>query len=239
LKFLDKKISDENDDSFASCTEEIELPILPLTDSPLNNQNIGISRIGVSAGPQSRLITNNESDCGNLMAMHTAEMETKREKMKQFKIVIYVESYEDYTHNNSMASNPSMNNSLREFEQFELNAAASVTTDSNLYNFASPSNNLTRNVIEGVNIQPVKQTSPSAYTAPSSGRSQLKSSDDEFIFQATPINYENVYPVQRDDLLSKPPLSGGSPQNSAFSNRYLFYLNIYTQKITLINFNLL
>ncbi len=158
-------------------------------------------------------------------ANHTSamEMETKREKMKQFKITIYVESYEDYTQNNSIQSNSSINSSLREFEQNELNAAASTFDDSNLLPVVppSPSNHLTRNVIEGVNIQPVKQPANNSNNAtPSTGRSQLKSSDDEFFFQAPTMNYENMYPVLNDSLNnSKPPLGeAGGPHTSGLSN---------------------
>ena len=81
---LEKKLSDENDDeSYASCTDEIE-------NAPaLSRDTVPALRISTLRSSQPNATQDDEIRCSR-----AEEMQKKRERMKKFTIDIFVESYE-------------------------------------------------------------------------------------------------------------------------------------------------
>lgn len=176
----------DNDESFASCTDEIQnAPAVPAAVTPGKpsstiNATAGANLDGNNTNPQTATPSNNQtvttittnhecSNCGN--------DKSKLERMKQFKVAIFVESFDDYSFSSSSLTNQNSQSSLREFEQIEM-----ATGLDNNNNSTSLSN------------------------------SRLMANDDEFMFESNP-NYDyilNSREAKPPLSVSTLPLSAGS-----------------------------
>ena len=118
------KLSDENEDndSYASCTEEIEnVPPISVTAGNPAHQNLQNERINNAS--QLTVASGNQTiDAKNSSKLKSSQLE----KLSKLTCTIFVESYEDYSYSMRNSMSNQSDSSLKEFEQNELDMVSSV-----------------------------------------------------------------------------------------------------------------
>jgi hypothetical protein len=215
LNSLKKNNSDKNikgccvsDEEYASCTEDIE-------NNNQNSSNQNQNNANQQTNSNCVIQTNpNETTTIN-------DLDAKKERLKQFKITIFVESYEDYSNysvNNNSNNNLNMSNmdSLKEADPLlELTGISHLNTSQNFF----------ENDDTNINNNPqVTSIGSSTSRITTQVRQLLLPNDDEFIFESNPNNYDQLISNNNNlsNLSSKPPLSsfpmGSNSSNNNFSN---------------------